>query len=130
MFRITSIALAAAIYGYSADAAGCHPTFNGGTSYSAGDTVSATSTIETTASCTCSDASCPNPNAQTSGCTVKTTTNKKHNYQCVTGPYSAYCSSAGFEPAGQFSSQAWIKELAECSVSFSSVSDFRPSSQD
>mmetsp|Transcript_21631 Transcript_21631/g.49554 ORF Transcript_21631/g.49554 Transcript_21631/m.49554 type:complete len:670 (-) Transcript_21631:115-2124(-) len=115
MIRITSIALTAAIYGYSADAAGCHPAFNGGTTYKSGDTVSATSTVETTTSCMCSDASCPNPNSQTTGCEVTTTTTEKHNYSCVEGPNSAFCSMSGFEPAGQYSSQAWTKESAVCS---------------
>ena len=124
MIRITSIALTAALYGYSADAAGCHPAFNGGTTYKSGDTVSATSTVETTTSCTCATSGCPTAAGQTTGCESTTSTTEKHNYSCVEGPNSAYCGMSGFEPAGQFSSQAWTKESAVCTVSVSSEFEF------
>ena len=127
MIRILPIALTAALYGYSADAADCRPAFNGGTTYKAGDTVSATSTVVTTASCTCATSGCPTAAGQTSGCTSTTTTTEKHNYSCVSGANSAYCGMAGFEPAGQYSSMAWTKESAVCTVSVSSVFDSLPS---
>jgi len=129
MIRIISIALTAALYGNYADAQapGCHPAFNGGATYKAGDTVSATSTVVTTTSCTCNAGGCPTAAGQTSGCTSTATTTEKHNYQCVTGPNSAFCSMSGFKPAGQYSSMAWTKESAECSVSDSSAPDSLPS---
>ena len=131
MFKINSIALTAALCGFSnyadAQAPGCHPAYSGGAAYSAGDTVSATSTVDTTTSCTCATTGCPTAAGQTTGCESTTTTTEKHNDSCVEGPNSAYCGMAGFEPAGQYSSMAWTKESAECSVSDSSVPDSLPS---
>ena len=121
MFKINSIALTAALCGFSnyadAQAPGCHPAYSGGAAYSAGDTVSATSTVDTTTSCTCSAVGCPTAAGQTTGCEVTTTTTETHNYSCVSGANSAFCSQSGFEPTGQFSSIAWTKDSVECSVS-------------
>merc|ERR1719337_678662 len=116
MIKINSIALTAALCGFSgyADAAGCHPDFSGSTTYVAGDWVSASSTVETTETCACSTTGCPTSPGQTTGCEKKTTTTEVHNYQCVSGENSAYCSMDGFEPAGQFSGSAWTKESAVC----------------
>ena len=102
MIRVTSIALTFALYGYAADAAGCHPTYSSSTTYVAGDWVSASTTVETTTS---------------SGSTTSTT--EVHNYQCVSGPNSGFCAQSGFAPGGQYSSTAWIKESAVCTVRFS-----------
>ncbi|EJK59468.1 hypothetical protein THAOC_20310, partial [Thalassiosira oceanica] len=117
MIKINSIALTAALCGFSgyADAAGCHPAFSGSATYVAGDWVSASSTVETTEACTCGTTGCPTPTGQTTGCEKTTTTTEVHNYQCASGANSAFCSQAGFEPAGQFSDSAWTKESAVCS---------------
>jgi len=120
MFKINSIALTAALCGFSgyANAADCHPAFNGGTTYGAGDTVSASSTVETTTACTCGDSGCPTSPGQTSGCEKTTSTTEVHNYVCVSGANSAYCSMAGFEPTGLYSSQAWTKDSNVCSGTY------------
>merc|ERR1719217_1575095 len=97
MIRVTSIALTFALYGYAADAAGCHPTYSSSTTYVAGDWVSASTTVETT-----------------TGCASTTSTTEVHNYQCVSGPNSGFCAQSGFAPGGQYSSTAWIKESAVC----------------
>ncbi|EJK59466.1 hypothetical protein THAOC_20308 [Thalassiosira oceanica] len=117
MIKINSIALTAALCGFSgyADAAGCHPAFSGSATYGPGDWVSASSTVETTEACTCGTTGCPTPTGQTTGCEKTTTTTEVHNYQCASGANSAFCSQAGFEPAGQFSDSAWTKESAVCS---------------
>ena len=128
MLKINSIALTAALCGFSgyANAAElCHPAFNGGTTYGAGDTVSASSTVETTTACTCGDSGCPTSPGQTSGCEKTTSTTEVHNYVCVSGANSAYCSMAGFEPTGLYSSQAWTKASDVCTVS--SIQLARPS---
>ena len=119
---INFIALTAAVCGFSgyANAAGCHPTFSSSATYGKGDTVSATSTVETTTACNCGSQGCPTPTGQTSNCEVTTTTTEKHNYQCVSNDYSAFCSTAGYEPGTGLQehwSMAWTKESAACTVS-------------
>ena len=119
MIRVTSIALTFALYGYAADAAGCHPTYSSSTTYDAGDWVSASTTVETTTTCTCGTSGCPTSPGQTTGCASTTSTTEVHNYQCVSGPASAFCAQSGFAPGGEFSSTAWTKESAVCTVRFS-----------
>jgi len=119
MIRVTSIALTFALYGY-ADAVppACHPTFSSSATYGPGDTVSATSTVETTTACDCGTPGCPTPTGQLTGCEVTTSTTEKHNYQCVSNANSAFCSSIGYEPGAGLQvhwSIAWTKESEECS---------------
>ncbi len=115
MIKVKSIVLTAALYGHAA-AAGCFPAYSSGTTYAAGDAVSASTTTETSNTAACSppgEGTCP-----ASGfITTMTTTTTTHNYVCVSGPSSQFCSQSGFEPTGIHSSSAWTKESAECSVS-------------
>ena len=48
---------------------------------------------------------------------MTTTTSETHNYTCKTGAAGLYCSQPAFAPNGSFSSTAWDRESAECSVS-------------
>ena len=85
-----------------------------GRSYSAGNTVSATTIAKTTTTtaCTIGNVGCP-----ASGyLTTTTSTSKAHNYECVSGANSAFCGVGAYAPNGIYSSTSWVKKSA-CSVS-------------
>ena len=99
---------------YNSDS-GCYPTYVDGGSYSVGNLVSATTVAKTTTTtaCTIGDVGCP-----VSGyLTTATSTSETHNYECVSGANSAFCSSSAYAPNGIYSSTAWTKKSAECMVS-------------
>jgi len=115
MFKVKSIALAAALAGNAgyAAAAGCYPAYVAGGSYASGDWVSATTTkteIERE-SCTVGTTGCSSSGYKT----VTTTTTETYNYQCVDNPNSAFCSNGSYAPNGNNGSIAWIKQGAKCS---------------
>ena len=114
MFKVQSIVLTAALFGYASALTGCFPTYNGG-SYSAGDQVSSTtSTTETTTeSCTVGSSGCSSSGYKT----TTTTTKETYNYKCKDGAGSPWCSQSSFAPNGIYSGQAWEKESAQCNVS-------------
>lgn len=105
MLKLPSVLLVAVLTGRRVavvNGAGCFPVYSSGTSYSAGQSVSATTTTTETTT-------------DSQGVTTTTTTTGTHNYECVSGPASAFCSQSGFAPGGDHFDTAWIKETAECS---------------
>jgi len=113
MFKVQSIVLTAALFGY-ASATGCFARYNGG-SYSAGDQVSSTTstTDTTTESCTLGSTGCGSSGFKT----TTTTTSETYNYKCRDGAASAWCSQSAYVPNGIYSGSAWEKESAECTGS-------------
>ena len=111
MFKVQSIVLTAALFGYASALTGCFSTYNGG-SYSFGDQVSSTTstTDTTTESCTLGSTGCSSSGFKT----TTTTTKETYNYKCT---QNAWCSQRAYTPNGQYSGSAWEKESAECTVS-------------
>eukprot|EP00584_Thalassiosira_punctigera_P002647 CAMPEP_0172527200 /NCGR_PEP_ID=MMETSP1067-20121228/1937_1 /TAXON_ID=265564 ORGANISM="Thalassiosira punctigera, Strain Tpunct2005C2" /NCGR_SAMPLE_ID=MMETSP1067 /ASSEMBLY_ACC=CAM_ASM_000444 /LENGTH=652 /DNA_ID=CAMNT_0013310885 /DNA_START=110 /DNA_END=2068 /DNA_ORIENTATION=- len=111
MFRIRSVALAAALQGLAGvvDAAsGCHPAWVGGNQYSEGDFVSRTKTTETLSEESCTTgADCVDGKK-----TVTTITTETHNYKCKV---AGWCGQNGYDPIGIYSGQAWDMESGQCS---------------
>lgn len=108
MINIQSLALTAALFGYT-NAIGCYPQWVSGGNYVAGVWVSDTESTETTTSCTTGTTGCVN------GSKTVTTT-KKYNFQCKSGAASGWCSQSGYQPTGIYGGSAWDKS-AECDVS-------------
>ena len=75
--------------------AGCYPTWRSGGDYSSGSSVSATVTTETTAS----------------DGTV-TTTSETKNFKCTSGSQPSLSHCPTYDPAGQYSGDAWSDEGA------------------
>ena len=110
MFKVTSVALAATLFGLGADAAdpGCYPAFSSSKTYFEGEKISATRQVTPTTSCSpAGSGGCPSNGQKT------TTETKKENYECSN---AVRCSQAGYEPTSQHGGQAWSRE-AECDVS-------------
>lgn len=107
MFKVQSIALTAALFGY-ATATGCYPAYSSGGDYKKDDWISYTYNEDVITDCT----------AGTSGCVdgKKTTpTNRSYNYQCIS---DAWCGNPGYGPGtatvDSYISIAWSKDSAEC----------------
>ena len=108
MFKIQSIALTVALFGYGDAQSGCYPTYSPGASYSVDDWVSATVTTTTP----------QNFVQQTDGTWLDTggvTTTTTHNYKCISADW---CSNSGYAPGSLYESSAWSKDATVCSVSF------------
>lgn len=107
MFKIQSLALTAALFGY-ANAAnpGCYTQWVSSGNYVAGSWVSDTITTETTENCTSGTSGCVNGKK-----TVKTM--KTYNYQCKSGAASGWCSQSVYQPTGLYGGSAWDKS-SEC----------------
>ncbi|KAL7535401.1 hypothetical protein ACHAXR_007612, partial [Thalassiosira sp. AJA248-18] len=107
MFKVHSIALTAALFGYASAATGCYPTWTSSGTYVEGSWVSATTQESVTAPCTGTTNGCVNGS-------VTTTVSKTYNYKCLTS--NGWCLT--WDPAVANTGQAWDKESAACSVSF------------
>ena len=106
MFKVRSIALAAALFGLhsarTSDAAGpCYPAYSSGGSYARDDKVSAAVTDET-------------PTASGSKPVGGNTVTKKYNFICIEPDF---CSRDGHGPTDVPGGSTWSKEDSECSVS-------------
>lgn len=121
MFKVRSIALAAALFGlHSAHAAataaaiGCYATYSPGGSYTKDSYASATFMEVTeiiTMPCTVGTSGCGSNGFKTEG---GKTVSKKYNVECIS---DVWCNSRGYGPGN---SQYWVhvwKQLSECSVS-------------
>ena len=114
MSKVSSIVLTVALFGYTSASDGCYSPYVNGGSYSAGNTVSATTIAKTTTTtaCTIGDVGCP-----ASGyLTTTTSTSEAHNYECLSGANSAFCGVGAYTPTGIYSSTSWIKKSV-CTVS-------------
>ena len=111
MFKVTSAALAATLFGLGADASshpGCYDAFSSSKTYFAGEKVSATRQVTTTTSCSpAGSGGCPSSGQQT------TTTTVKENYECRE---VIRCSQEGYEPVNNHGTSAWDRE-EQCDVS-------------
>ena len=113
MFKIQSIALTAALFGY-ATATGCYPAYSPGGAYKMNDNVSYFYTEDVITDC-------PIVVPATAGCVAgkrTTPTTRSYNYECIS---DAWCGNSGYGPGSatvdSYISLAWTKEGSECTVS-------------
>lgn len=117
MFKIQSIALTAALFGY-ATATGCYPAYSPGGAYKKDDNVSYFYTEDVITDC----AVVVPP---TAGCVDgkrTTPTTRSYNYECIS---DAWCGNSGYGPGSatvdSYISLAWTKEGSECTGSAGSA---------
>jgi len=112
MFKVESIALTAALFGYATAATGCYPAYTSAGGYtddekSFSSYASATETVDVISDCTITDPA-------TAGCVNgkrTTTTTKTYNYKCWE---PLFCNKVGHGPTELGGSVAWNK-VGECS---------------